>query len=177
MVAGPGAGLRDAAIRDPIERMSKEDTSEKRDFGITSELYLAVDPNVQHVKIQGIPPLSGRTTYPLLEQLVAAYEADRALKRAPVNHQYVPAKLIRSRLVIDDTTLRRCVLRVRRRVADLFERHCGLTIANDAVIQSVAWQGYRINPYVRVVAPNQILLAARHETKADPSRLATRSAR
>jgi hypothetical protein len=56
--------------------------------------------------IRGIPPLAGRTTYPLIEQLVAAYEQDRTLKRAPENHQYVPAKVMRSRLSVEDASLR-----------------------------------------------------------------------
>jgi hypothetical protein len=175
MVAGAGAGLGDAAIRDPIERTPQERTSDWRDFAITSELYLAVDPKEQQVMMRGIPPLAGRTTYPLIEQLVEVYEQDRALKRAPENHQYVTTKAILARLSIEDGSLRRCVSRIRNRVANMFEKHCGLALANDAVIQSAAWQGYRINPNVRVVAPDQIL-AARHETRADRSRLATRSA-
>jgi hypothetical protein len=111
---------------------------------------------VKQILIRGIPPLTGLTTYPLIEQLVAAYEQDRTLKRAPENHQYVPAKVIRSQLSIEDDSLRRCVSRIRNRVANMFDKHCGLTLPNDAVIESAPWQGYRINPKVRVVAPDQI---------------------
>ena len=176
MVAGTGASLRDTPIRDPIEQASSERIFDNRDFGITSEVYLAVNPKVQQVMIRGIPPLTGRAAYALIEQLVAAYEHDRVLKRAPENHQYVSAKALGSRLSIEDDSLRRCVLRVRRRVANLFERHCGLALADDAVIQSIAWRGYRINPNVRVVASDQIAPVARHETMVDPSRVATETA-
>ena len=110
-----------------------------------------------------------------MEQLVAVYEHDRALKRAPENHQYVSAKRLGSSLSIGDDLLRRCVLRVLRRVPHLFETHCGLTLPGDAVIQLVAWRGYRINPHVRVVAFDQIVPVVRHQTKVEPSRVAAKS--
>lgn len=177
MVAGSGAGRRDTPIRDPIEQAySQERTADHRDFRITSDVCLAVHPEQQQVMIRGIPPLTGQATYALIEQLTVAYERDRALKRAPENHRYIPAKVIQSRLSIQDDSLRRCVLRVRRRVTRLFETHCGLTLADDAIIQSITWRGYRINPDVRVVAPDQIVPVARHETRVDRSRDATESA-
>jgi hypothetical protein len=61
-------------------------------------------------------------------------------------------------------------------VSNLFERHCGLALADDAIVQSIAWRGYKINPNVRVVASDQIAPVARHETLVDPSRVATETA-
>jgi 7-cyano-7-deazaguanine synthase in queuosine biosynthesis len=174
IVAGVGAGLQDTPIRDPTEQAhSQEGTPDARDFRITSEVYLAINPEKQQVMIRGIPPLTGHATYALIEHLVAVYEKDRTLRRAPENHKFVPAKELGSRLSIEDASLRRCVLRVRRRVANLFEGHCGLTLAEDAVIESMAWRGYRINPNVRVVASEEIVPTARHETKVHASRVAT----
>jgi 7-cyano-7-deazaguanine synthase in queuosine biosynthesis len=171
IVAGSGTCLHDTPIRDPTESQAR--THDSRDFHTSSEVCLALSPEKRQVMIRGIPPLAGRATYALIEQLTEAYEDDRARKRAPENHRYVPAKLLRTRLSIEDDSLRRRVLRVRKRVTHLFETHCGLTLANDALIQSLAWRGYRINPHVRIVASDQIVLAARHETRVDRSRVTT----
>jgi hypothetical protein len=44
-------------------------------------------------------------------------------------------------------------------VANSYERRLGLPISGDAVIQTKRWQGYRMNPMIRVVAPDQIGVA------------------
>jgi hypothetical protein len=48
-------------------------------------------------------------------------------------------------------------------VAESYEKRFGLVLAGDALIQSRSWQGYRLNPYVRVVREDQIVVETRHE--------------
>jgi 7-cyano-7-deazaguanine synthase in queuosine biosynthesis len=170
IVAGTGLKCLDAPIRDPTVGYG-EGTPDSRDFGTTSEIQLAVNPAMKEIVIRGIPPVTGHRAFRLLQQLVEGYESDRARGQAPENYGFIPAKTLRSRLSVEDDSLRRCVLRFRRRVATLFERHCGLPLASDAVIQSKAWRGYRINPAVRVLAYDQIARAGRHETSVGTSRV------
>jgi hypothetical protein len=88
--------------------------------------------------------------------LVEAYEKDRAEGRAPENHRCVPSLELTKVLGVTDVALRRRVERLRRSVAGSYERCFGLPLGGDAVIQNQPWHGYRLNPLVRVVAPDQI---------------------
>ena len=70
-------------------------------------------------------------------------------------------KQLTKTLGISDVVLRRRVERLRKRVASSFEKRLGLPIEADAVVQNQRWQGYRLNPMIRVVAFDQICHAAK----------------
>ena len=106
--------------------------------------------------IRGIPAIRKPASFAVVESLVQVYQEDRATGRAPENCRYVNSTQLTKNLAISDSTLRRRVLRFRSAVADSFQERLGLTLAGDAVIQSAPWQGYRLNPDVRVVAPDQL---------------------
>jgi hypothetical protein len=130
--------------------------ADSRDFRSTSEILLALDPDREELLIQGIPAIRKPASFAVVESLVQVYQEDRATGRAPENCRYVNSTQLTKNLAISDSTLRRRVLRFRSAVADSFQERLGLTLAGDAVIQSAPWQGYRLNPDVRVVAPDQL---------------------
>jgi 7-cyano-7-deazaguanine synthase in queuosine biosynthesis len=156
-------------IRDPTEReSSKRSPLDGRDFGRTSEIRLAVDVAKKRVLIRGIEPIRSPGSFSLVAVLVEAYETDRSERRAPENHRYVKTLNLTQMLRVNDLALRRRVERLRRSVAGSYERCFGLSLGGDAVIQNQPWRGYRLNPLVRVVAPDQIDQSAkRHELDAE----------
>jgi len=146
----------ETAVRDPTEiENAQQPPRDDRDFVQTSEIRLALDPAERQVMIGGIEPIRSRASFALIGALVKAYEEDRTEGRAPENYRYLGTSHLTKVLRITDLVLRRRVERFRRVVAGLHESRLGLPIGADAVIQSQRWQGYRLNPIVRVVAPGQ----------------------
>ena len=158
--------VSETAIRDPTETESLATPRDSRDFARTSEIRLALDPNGS-VLIGGIEPIRGRASSTLIATLVEAYETDGREGRAPENYRYVSSSILTRALKITDVGLRRRVARFRKQVAQSFERRFGLPIGADSVVQSERWQGYRLNPAIRVVAFDQIKLGRKgHEVDA-----------
>jgi hypothetical protein len=91
--------------------------------------------------------------------LLVKYEADRQAGRAPESYRYTAAPSLAAGLSVDEATLRRRVSRLRRTVARMCVEHLGFPLEQDALIESKSWQGYRINPAVRVVASTEIQVA------------------
>jgi len=152
-----GEGEAQAAIRDPTETEGlKGSPRDRRDFGRTSEIRLAVDAAGKKVLIRGIEPIRSPGSFALVAVLVETYEKDRSEGRAPENYRYVHTLDLTKMLRVTDLALRRRVVRLRRGVAGAFESCFGLLLGGDAVIQNQPWHGYRLNPLVRVVSPDQI---------------------
>jgi len=122
----------------------------------TSEIMLAVDETSQRVLIRGLPSVMGKANCALMAVLQASFKADRDAGRMPDNFRYTAARTLAARLSIDEQTLRRRVSRLRKLVAQSCVEHLGLPLSNDAIIQSKAWQGYRLNPAVRLVAAEEV---------------------
>jgi hypothetical protein len=100
--------------------------------------------------------------------LVDVHEKDRSDGLAPENYRYMHSSHLTKVLGITGLGLRRRVMRFRRGVADSFEKCLGLPLPDDAVIQNRRWQGYRLNPAIRVVARDQIEGdKTRHEARAE----------
>ena len=114
---------------------------------------------LRSVLIHGLPPITGGANYALVCALLAKYAADRQAGRAPESYGYTAAPSLAAELSVDEATLRRRVSRLRRTVAHMCVEHLGFPLAQDALIESKSWQGYRINPAVRVVASTEIKVA------------------
>ena len=157
IVGNEGDGLPGAAIRDPMETdISGRAVHDECDFLGTSEIRLALNREARQVVIGGIGPIKGPASFDLAALLVEAYEEDRSRGRAPENYRYVGSSQLTRKLSLSDFGLRRRVERFRKTVANSYERCLGLPISADAVIQTRRWQGYRMNPMIRVVAPDQV---------------------
>jgi hypothetical protein len=158
IVGGGGIGSYETPIRDAMELpQDAPQQRDQRDFRGTSEILLALNADRKEVLIRGIPPIARPASFAVVEMLARVYEEDRGQGRAPDNYRYVGSHELTEALKVTDNTLRRRVLRLRRGVAEAFQNYLGLTLSGDAVIQSSSWQGYRIHPAVRVVAPHELL--------------------
>jgi 7-cyano-7-deazaguanine synthase in queuosine biosynthesis len=130
--------------------------TDSRDFTRTSQIRLALDVPKKRILIEALPPIEGEVTFEFVRKLVSIYDTDSAARLAPENHTFLDAGSLCGELGMADATLRRCVYRLRRRVADAFQSIAGLAVSADALIESAKWRGYRLNPAVLLVAANQI---------------------
>lgn len=114
-------------------------------------IRLAFDARAERVHVEGLEPLDGGI-FELLDVLRASFAADREARREPAASTFVTTQALTKRLGISAEALRRRILRARQRLQRDLERHLHRTTAEDDVIESVAWKGYRLNPLVvRVV--------------------------
>jgi 7-cyano-7-deazaguanine synthase in queuosine biosynthesis len=166
LVAGPGGVVRPLA---EAQEKREPPPVDLRDFQRSSQMRLALDPRTKLVLIEGMPPIEGSTSFALLEMLAAAWEKDRQAKLAPENHAFLTARSLAKALRISETSLRRCVYRVRRRVADGFEGNAGLVLAANALIENHRWKGYRLNPAVLLIAPGELDVGAEWHNSDPPA--------
>lgn len=173
LVAGPGGIVLPAARQeDEPERPSPD----VRDLERSSQIRLALDPTTHQVLIDGMPPLEGGANFVLVEMLANACESDRQKHLAPENHTFLAAGDLAKRLGMVEASLRRCIYRVRRRIADAFETHAGIPLSAHALIENQPWKGYRLNPHVLILAPSELAASpARHEPGPTASQVGGRS--
>ena len=151
--------LEQAPITDPVEAEKKDRGSEgheRRDFHQIGEIRLSLDEKERRVLLEGLQPLTGPANYSLIAQLAAQYRQDREAGRAPENFKYTSARELAETFAIHEATLRRRVNRFRKQAAERFEDRNGLPLMQDAIIESKDWHGYRINPRVWVVNPDEL---------------------
>jgi hypothetical protein len=152
-----GRDFEESPIRPPMIAVSDNALQpDTKDFSQSAEIRLALDENTQQVLIRGVPPIKGDTTYALIHALVLQRRSDLQAGRAPENYGYMPARSLAGSLTIEEQSLRQIVSRFRRKAANLFAEHVGYPLAQDEIIETKGWNGYRINPDVRLVAPTEI---------------------
>ena len=166
LVGDADGHVSEMTIGDPTETESLGPPDDGRDYVSTSEIRLALDHANGLVLIGGIEPIRSRASCKLIATLVETYEQDRNKGRAPEKYHYLGSAHLTKVLKVTDVGLRRRVERVRKHVAESFERRFGVPIGVDSLIQSKRWQGYRLNPAIRVVAFDQIA-RKRHEVDAE----------
>jgi 7-cyano-7-deazaguanine synthase in queuosine biosynthesis len=127
-----------------------------RDFRRSSQLRAALDEVRGRFLIEGIPPIEGTASFALLKRLVETFQLDRNEGRAPENHRYVRTRDLAKIQGGTEESLRRTIYRIRVRVAQAFETEAGLPLSANALIENDRWKGYRINPAVMILAPDQL---------------------
>jgi hypothetical protein len=144
----------DSEIDFTVVRTESADSLE-RGLDQPTGVILAVDDKKRCILIRGVPLVVGQANHALIAELLTNFKADRNADRAPENYRFTAARMLASRLSIEEQTLRRRVSRFRRVVARSWERHVGHPLRNDAIIESKGWQGYRLNPAIRLVAAKE----------------------
>jgi DNA-binding winged helix-turn-helix (wHTH) protein len=76
---------------------------------------------------------------------------------APEHYRFIKAVKLAAALDLSEPSLRRCIRRVRKRLAESFEREAGLSISANALIENIPWKGYRLNPAVLILATEEIV--------------------
>ena len=154
LVAGPGSVVA-PSLPEP-SRPPPMAEIDARDYGRSSQLRVALDNKGQRALIEGIPPLQGIGTFAVIRELVEASWKDRREGRAPESHTFVSARTLSQKLRITEESLRRRIHSIRTRIADAFTANAGLPLSHDALIENARWRGYRLNPAVLILAPEEI---------------------
>jgi DNA-binding winged helix-turn-helix (wHTH) protein len=87
---------------------------------------------------------------------VHLYRADRDAERAPKNYRTMSAHALASAANSDEDAVRKTISRVRQKIRSEFRALYGREPDLDAVVENVPGKGYRLNPAVRVVTPDQL---------------------
>ena len=123
----------------------------------TPEFVLAVDQGIKWILIDGIAPITGSTSFLIMSRLVERYREDQASGRLPINYRAYPVEeLVDLSGLTDAAALRQAITRIRMDLREGFVLLYGTEPDKNAVIENVRGKGYRINPKVRVVAPDEI---------------------
>jgi hypothetical protein len=112
------------------------------------EIQIAVNEAAQVVLVRGGLELKG-ADYQLLRHLVEIFEEDQRNRKAPQNYRYTSTKTLATKLGVRQPTVHQRVLRIRKRLFEWFAEEYPLQ--EDALIENTWWQGYRINPAVRLL--------------------------
>jgi biotin operon repressor len=92
----------------------------------------------------------------VLRVLAEQHEIDTKEKRAPTNFSYIPAARIEEKLGISNDALRRRVERLRDKIDAAFLGYLERTVDRQLVVESGQWQGYRLNPQIRLIALDEL---------------------
>jgi 7-cyano-7-deazaguanine synthase in queuosine biosynthesis len=152
LVAGPGGVAPAVAVAVLKETPQPDD----RDFQRSSQIRIALDAKTKRVLLGHGRAIEGSAAYQLLSKLVEIALEDRAKQRAPERHRFTKAGSLSSAFGVGEASLRRTVLRARRRVAEVFEADAGIAMNGGELIENVPWRGYRLNPAVLVVSADEI---------------------
>jgi len=153
LVIGTSMGLH---ISPPTEKAAAHRAEVGLDqgkFDQTLDIEMALVAVDSCVLFPGVGQIRGRTTFRIMEQLIEPYLDDRASQR-PINQcRFIRASTLAKAVGITQESLRRRISTFRRKIAGLFQDRCGLPLTGDSILESRNWQGYRLNPRVRVVSP------------------------
>jgi hypothetical protein len=120
-------------------------------------ILLAVDDTAKRILIDGIAPLTAPTDFRLMSVLVQLHREDREAERAPENYRALSAeKLAEAASSTGDIAGRKAVSRMRKKISGEFQELYGSPLGLDALIENVRGEGYRLNPAVRIVTPDQL---------------------
>jgi hypothetical protein len=165
--------LRRTAEEVPIlgeETSATSDEPRRLKHGLGApEIQLAVNEVERVVLVRGGLEFSG-ADYEFLRLLLDAFEEDQRNRKAPDNYCYTITSMLAKKLKVGQPTIRQRVLRIRKRLFDWFAEDYPLP--QDALIENSPWDGYRINPAVRLLDPSEVDDADRvSRFSSRPSRL------
>jgi len=155
-VNSPGIGFDDEPItlRPPKEKVGLVASAENTERG---SILLAVDDAAKRILIDGLASLTAPGEFRLVSVLIRRHKEDLAAERAPRNFRTISAAdLAAAASSTGDTAGRQAVSRVRKKISAEYQQLYGSPLGLDAVIENVQGRGYRLNPHVRVVTPDQL---------------------
>jgi len=152
VVNSPWIGIDDEPItfRPPKEEVDRVASAENPEKG---SILLAVDDVAKRILIDGLAPLTAPSEFRLMWELIRLHREDGVAGRAPDNFRTITAEALSS---TGGDAGRKAVSRVRKKIGDEYRQLYGGQLGLDAVIEKVQGRGYRLNPHVRVVTPDQL---------------------
>ena len=156
VISVPGAELDQDFIGSGSQPDVNEATADEA-IADSDQVVLAVDNAQKRILIEGIGPLTSPAEYRIVSVLANLFREDRETERAPENFRTLSAaKLAEMVSSGGDQVARKAIARVREKISQEHQELYGIALALDAVIENVRGKGYRINPSVRIVSPDQL---------------------
>jgi 7-cyano-7-deazaguanine synthase in queuosine biosynthesis len=154
-VNSPGMNFDEEPLTSRPPKSTAESTINEENTN--SAILLAVDDAAKRVRIDGLAPLTAPSEFRLMSELVRLHREDGLAGRAPDKFRTISAAHLAEAISsTGDTAGRKAVSRVRKKIKDEYEQLYGSLLPLDAVIEKVQGRGYRLNPQVRVVSPDQL---------------------
>jgi hypothetical protein len=158
-IAAPCTELDEASLR-PFPRddwlLPEEGRGDTLDT-TGNQILLAVDEQQKCILVYGLAPLRSLTHYRIICVLVEMFSQDTAEHLAPKNFRTVKAAELADRTSSpNEEATRKAIWRIREKLSKENQELYGSSLSQDAVIESVQGKGYRLNPALRIVAPDQI---------------------
>ena len=117
------------------------------------EILMAFDENGQRVVIGGLGEISG-AIFQLLDTLRQTFRSAREAELLPQKYPFLKTADLARELNLDGASIRKRVSRFRNEeIANLCKAAGRPVLPEDAIIENLPWNGYRLNPFrVRLVA-------------------------
>jgi 7-cyano-7-deazaguanine synthase in queuosine biosynthesis len=122
---------------------------------LAGPIELTIDSARGEFSINRGVPTRGKRSVQFLSLLAEQHRKDLQADRPIEEFEYLSTQLIKSNLGISDEALRRMVERLRNRIAAGLAARDLPSDDRAIVVQSRSWQGYRLNPTIRLVAPSK----------------------
>jgi hypothetical protein len=144
LLRSPGGLQSEVLRRDPVEL---EPPARERAHA-PSATTISVSLNRRRkTAVVGTGVVLTGTSFDLIDAL-ADYRSRTQLEHRDDEDAYLPTARLMSQWSVEGETVRRRVMRCRKSLSKSFRENYGQTIADDAVVQSSRWHGYRLNPNV-----------------------------
>lgn len=148
--------------RDPIRHEERPSVEAENDLKpvISRQFHIAIDDRRKKILFTDGPVLSGKD-YELMAKLIERHREDldrqNLDEREPiVEFRYIKLKVLADHFGKAEPTLRKQIERLRAKLAEQFDAAYGYRPDDNDIVENHPWQGYRLNPYVILVGPNQI---------------------
>jgi len=116
-------------------------------------IQFSIDRSRRRVTLAGVIEFRGKI-YQLLAELLSQFLGDLGSDRPGDDFTYVSSHALCKNLGVQDHSLRQLIVRLRKKLASEFTSALGVAIAADDVVQTDRWHGYRLNPFLSIVAPS-----------------------
>ena len=143
LLRSPG-GFQSEVLRDPVEL--EPPARERAQAPSATTISVSLNRRRRRAVVGTGVVLTG-TSFDLIATL-ADYRNLTQLEHRDDEGAYFPTARLMSQWSVDGETVRRRVMRCRKSLSKGFREKYGETIADDAVVQSSRWNGYRLNPNV-----------------------------
>ena len=155
MIVSPIAKQPD--YEDPVElepTAAEQAAADVHDYA-SEQIAIAVDADAAKVVFRGGIEMGG-SIYELVGALCREFEEDLNAGTFRDQYRYITAAVLAKRLQINQPSLRQCVSRARRKIERTFLAKFDQQLDAEDVIQNKDWKGYRLNPYLLLVKPDQL---------------------
>ena len=123
---------------------------------VGADIYVAIDDERQRILISNRAELHGHAIFPIMRFLISASMEDRSDGLLPRNHRGFRAKEVANELGdLDDEAVRAAIKRARTEFKEADTALESTDIDPNAIIES-SHKGYRLNPKVLVVTPDEL---------------------